>query len=231
MNRSESVDKLVAALVAAQAEMPHPPKDSQVNAGARQYRYACLATVIDTVKPVLARHGLAVMQAASTGQHGPVLTTTVLHSSGQWLEAGALELPAGKQDAQGWGSALSYARRYSLLAVAGVTADEDDDGQAASKPATAKKPAAVPAEIRARPQSAVALPADGKELKGRLEAYERKLAAEGVCEPGALIKEIVAEGIRSHDLGANIEDWGLVGIRFAIDHVRTFEALRRARAS
>jgi hypothetical protein len=82
---------------------------------------------------VLAKHGIAVVQNLTTTDGGIACTTMLLHKSGQSLIS-TLPIPASKQDAQGLGSAATYARRYGLMAMAGVVGDEDDDGNAASAP-------------------------------------------------------------------------------------------------
>jgi len=130
MAMSESIDLLAAALVAAQGEFEPVGKDS-LNPHYKS-RFASLANVVDTIRPILAKHGLAVSQWPSEGD---TLVTMLLHSSGQHIAA-PMPLHLAKSDPQGMGSALSYARRYSLMAVLGlVSGDEDDDGQAASKSA------------------------------------------------------------------------------------------------
>ncbi len=137
VRRSGAVVKLAFALAKAQGEMKNPPKDS-VNPHFRS-KYADLATVRDTVMPVLNRHGLSVLQLPCECDALPALTTILMHESGEWVETTMLLRPS-KMDPQGVGSALTYARRYSLQSIAGVAADEDDDGNAASRPQPAAKP-------------------------------------------------------------------------------------------
>ena len=91
------------------------------------------------------------MQPTHLCEDGVIIETMFLHESGEQISAGKLHVPATKHDAQGYGSALSYARRYSLLAACGIAA-EDDDGEAASKPKAAPaKPAAQPAKASPPP--------------------------------------------------------------------------------
>lgn len=98
-------------------------------------KYADLAAVVDAIKPALAEHGLWFRQITHPADGGVCVETVIHHSSGESLACGPLFVPASKQDAQGFGSALTYCRRYSLMAAFGVPA-EDDDGNAAvaSKP-------------------------------------------------------------------------------------------------
>lgn len=131
IQQSESVAKLFAALVAAQAEMRNPPKES-VNPHFKS-RFADLATVIDTVKPVLTKHGLGVIQMPCEVEGvGPALTTMLIHSSGEYVRD-TIALRPAKPDPQGVGAAMTYARRYGLQAVLGITADDDDDGHNAAR--------------------------------------------------------------------------------------------------
>lgn len=131
VRRSASVTKLAVALCKAQSEVKNPPKDS-VNPHFKS-KYADLATVRDTVMPALTRNGLSVLQLPCECDGAPALTTILMHDSGEWVETTMLLRPT-KNDPQGIGSALTYARRYALQSLAGVAADEDDDGNAASKP-------------------------------------------------------------------------------------------------
>lgn len=137
------IDQLATALAAAQAEMSNPRFD-KVNPDFRS-KYASLAAVRDAVIPVLSRHGIAVVQTLHQSDGGIGCTTLLLHKSGQQLQS-TLAVPASKQDAQGLGSAATYARRYSLMAMVGVVGDEDDDGNAAvaKTPASAAMAAQAP---------------------------------------------------------------------------------------
>jgi hypothetical protein len=123
---TESLAALAKALAKAQAELKNPPKD-KTNPHFRS-KYADLATVRDWVLPVLNRHGLSVVQLPCEWGGRPALLTLLMHESGEYLGA-YLPLLLTKQDPQGLGSALTYARRYALQALAGVAADEDVDGE------------------------------------------------------------------------------------------------------
>lgn len=141
---SENLADLAAALVKAQAAFPNIDMDGTGQVGQnRNYRYATLAHIIKTVTPVLTANGLSVTQTCEPASGGMLrVTTTLLHASGQYLE-GTLEMPAGST-AQQAGSAMTYARRYSLAGILGVAADEDDDGAEASKPRTAPRAHTAP---------------------------------------------------------------------------------------
>lgn len=128
MQMSEKIDLLAQALVAAQAELKPAPKDSE-NPFFKS-TYADLTTCIATATPVLVKHGLAVSQMVD-GEGG--VTTILLHKSGQWISGTGRFAPT-KNDPQGYASAVTYGRRYGYSAIIGLTT-EDDDGNAASRPA------------------------------------------------------------------------------------------------
>jgi hypothetical protein len=133
--------KIMAALVSAQAELSNPVKSKKANTGTYSYAYVDLAGVIDHVKPTLAKHGLGLMQDVQVTEGRVGITTTLIHSSGESLAFGPLSA-AAPVDMQKLGSAITYARRYALVAALGIAADEDDDG-AAAKDAPKARPKAV----------------------------------------------------------------------------------------
>ena len=114
---------IAAALAAAQSQMPKAAKDSQ-NPHFRS-KYADLASVQDACFPHLNANGIAVVQPVEAGEGGYFVRTTLLHESGESLSC-IVPLILGKQDMQAFGSAVTYARRYGLMAMAGVAPDDDD---------------------------------------------------------------------------------------------------------
>jgi hypothetical protein len=128
MNKSESIAAIAPALVKAQAEIKGALKDS-TNPHFRS-KYADLSSVVEAVKAPLLKHGIAFLQGVHDAENGVAVETVLLHSSGEWISS-TLRIPASKQDAQGYGSAITYGRRYGLQAMCGVPA-EDDDGNAAT---------------------------------------------------------------------------------------------------
>ena len=123
-------------------------------------KYADLGACIDAVEQALLDNGIAFIQETSDDATGVTVETVFIHESGETLRCGKLHVPAAKQDPQGYGSALTYARRYSLMAACGI-APEDDDGQAATKAvnkikAEAKAPASDDMSPRARAMRIVA---------------------------------------------------------------------------
>jgi hypothetical protein len=131
MNTSENINELSTALAKAQAKITNAAKDS-VNPHLKS-SYADLASIWNACREPLSENGLAVIQSPELVDGGVILTTRLMHSSGQWVQ-GNLKIPVNKNDAQGVGSAISYGRRYALAAMVGVTAG-DDDGTAATKTA------------------------------------------------------------------------------------------------
>ena len=105
-------------------------------------RYVGLDGCIEAVIDALNSNGIALLQPTHEDATGVTVETLFLHESGEVLSGGKLHVPASKQDPQGYGSALTYARRYSLMAACGI-APEDDDGNAASKPKPSVKMAAL----------------------------------------------------------------------------------------
>jgi len=96
-------------------------------------RYADLGACLDAVEGPLLKNDIFLYQETSEDTSGVTVETVFLHASGEELRCGKLHVPASKQDPQGYGSALTYARRYSLVTACGI-AQEDDDGEAGSKP-------------------------------------------------------------------------------------------------
>lgn len=154
MQKSEQINELATALAKAQGEIENASKNS--NNPAYKSKYADLAEVLNTVRPVFSAHGLSITQFPSFADGLASVETVLMHSSGQWM-SGLASAGVTKQDAQGVGSAITYLRRYSLAAVAGI-AQEDDDAQAAIGGSAGKaktKPAPAPDDM---PES-VAAPA------------------------------------------------------------------------
>lgn len=102
-------------------------------------RYADLSACVEAVIDSLNANGIMLMQQCHESETGVTVETLFVHESGETFSAGKLHVPAAKQDPQGYGSALTYARRYSLMAACGI-APEDDDGNAASQQKKPVKP-------------------------------------------------------------------------------------------
>ena len=128
---------LATALVKAQKAFG-PALKSSTNPHFKS-RYADLAACVEAVIDALNDNGIALIQKNYDCTNGVMIETMFIHESGEMLECGILHVPANKQDAQGYGSALTYARRYSLMAACGI-APEDDDGNVASRKTVIEKP-------------------------------------------------------------------------------------------
>jgi len=122
--------QIATALVQAQKAFG-PALKSSTNPHFKS-RYADLAACVEAVMDGLNANGIALVQQLSECKDGVIVETIFLHESGETFNCGKLHIPAVKHDAQGYGSALTYARRYSLMSACGI-APEDDDGNAASK--------------------------------------------------------------------------------------------------
>jgi hypothetical protein len=172
------MSEIHAALVAALNELPRIAKGNTAkvpmkSGGTYSYTYADLGDVIDSVRPVLHKHGLAVMQDVTGEGRTVFVQTLILHTSGDVLRFGPISLPAGDTP-QTMGSAVTYCRRYALLAALGI-ATEDDDGQAA-------KPAPEPTYSKAAVDLYAACRALPEAVKRDLAAFAaengRKVSAE-----------------------------------------------------
>lgn len=136
----EAINELATALAKAQSKMEGAAKDTS-NPFFKS-KYADLASVTGAVRSGLDGTGLSYVQLVHDKPDCAAIETLILHSSGQSLSTGIVCVPVAKHDAQGYGSAITYARRYGLAMAFGV-APEDDDGNAAqkAKPVTPPKPA------------------------------------------------------------------------------------------
>jgi hypothetical protein len=124
------MNKIAAALVKAQKSFA-PALKTNTNPHFRS-KYVGLDGCVEAVIDALNENGIYLMQSNHEADDGVIVETVFIHESGETVSAGKLHVPASKLDAQGFGSALTYARRYSLMAACGI-APEDDDGNAASR--------------------------------------------------------------------------------------------------
>lgn len=125
------IGKIAVAFVKAKKEFS-PALKNKTNPHFRS-KYADLGACLEAVNDALLNNGIAIYQETFMDDSGVTVETVLLHESGESLRCGKLHVPASKQDAQGYGSALMYARRYSLMTACGIAPD-DDDGNAASQP-------------------------------------------------------------------------------------------------
>jgi hypothetical protein len=139
MKTSESIEHLATAFATAQAELQNPTKN-KINPHFKS-GYVGLADGLETVRKTFADHDLSFIQGTSVSDGIIVMNTRILHKSGQWIES---EYPvSGFSRPQEMGSAMTYARRYSLFAMVGIAGEDDDDGNAAQASEQAAQPATV----------------------------------------------------------------------------------------
>jgi hypothetical protein len=127
MEKSESIKNIASALALFQSEVEAVTKDAE-NPFFKS-KYATLENVIATIKPLLAKNALSYAQFPD----GDGLYTILMHTSGEWMGAHA-SLELKNRTPQDQGSAITYMRRYALSGMLGLSTEEDDDGNTASKP-------------------------------------------------------------------------------------------------
>lgn len=174
MNKSDSIANLAKSLAIAQGQMGGAVK-GKANPFFKSV-YADLSSVVDAIRDPLSANGLSFVQVTHPSERNEVIIETVLmHESGEWL-SGTLAMPVSKADAQGYGSAITYAKRYGLQGLLGVPS-EDDDGNAAAK-------AKPKAENKATPIAAATadIPVNPED-----EAYLQELA-------GSLVQDVEIDG-------------------------------------
>jgi hypothetical protein len=214
--QSENIGELASALAKAQAEVGTVTKDS-----ANPYfksAYASLASVWEATRPILSKHQLSVVQMPSSDERGYYVETQLMHSSGQWIRSRTYMKPA-KDDPQGIGSLISYARRYALQAVTMICPD-DDDGEAAmgrnatQKPAESSKPSAkveTPKAIAKRDTEAT-----------KSEEPKQKFNGEKHQE---LFKKLMESGITQNDFMGALRHAGTIP-----DNAKDFFLMKEATA-
>lgn len=136
MKTSEQINELAAALAKAQGSFTNPERNRKVKVklktgGEYEFYYTTIDRIIEMIRKPMAENGLSFAHSVTLDQEWAIVTTRIMHASGQWIED---ELPV-KPDGFGpqqVGSAITYGKRYSLSALLGVASDEDDDGNLGS---------------------------------------------------------------------------------------------------
>lgn len=190
------MQQIATALVKAQRAFA-PALKTSTNPHFRS-RYADLAACVEAVIDALNANGIALIQRTHDSDNGVAVETLLVHESGESISGGILHVPAAKHDPQGYGSALTYARRYSLMAACGI-APEDDDANAASKTRPTPVPRNAGALVSQDQNNAPGVdPAPSKEDIERAAGIIRacktlvNLQVEWQGMPKAIQKEIVA---------------------------------------
>jgi len=196
MYKSDTTGELAKALAIAQGKIEGAKKDSE-NPFFKS-SYADLASIWEACRKPLSDNGLSVVQTTSNNEdYSIVVETTLLHSSGEWI-TGELGLKAVKEDPQGLGSAITYARRYALAAMVGVAPD-DDDGESA----TDRKPVQKPVQKSVQ-----------KPVSGPVQSTPAPPKVELITDPQR--RKIFASG---HQMGYKDEDIKAMMInRFKVEH-------------
>lgn len=182
MKSSESIKTIAAAMNAVRKDIKQPEKNAK-NPFFKS-DYVTLEGVVDAIDKALPKGFSYTQEVASEGNQVSV-STILMSDSGEWIQFEPLTMPVAKNDAQAFGSAETYARRYSLSAIFGVTSDLDDDGNKATKSAPKEQP---------RKQTRTRRPANQKpdpnakakqDLKVRLKAISTEMK---VAEKKLLVK-------------------------------------------
>lgn len=170
--------EIASALVKAQKAFG-PALKTNTNPAFRS-KYADLSACVEAVIDALSANGIFLTQRTLECESGITVETVFLHESGEQLSSGPLHVPASKQDPQGYGSALTYARRYSLMAACGI-APEDDDGNAASRKQQAPANLTQSGTVRHAVRDGIGddLPNDEKKYLHELADWSTKHVASG----------------------------------------------------
>jgi hypothetical protein len=185
---SDQIDALAASLVKALGEMHDLPKTQTANVGKFNYSYATLADALQLARPIFAKHDLALTQTVATVDNEVAVHTSIIHSSGQFVTSIPLTMPVGKT-AQETGSAATYGRRYSLMAVLGL-ATEDDDGASAG-PRVRREAPRTPSKPREEPEGRTQSETEIRRMLGALSKDEvDTFRADFVGEFGVALKDL-----------------------------------------
>lgn len=222
--QSDQVGEIAASLSKAQSDMNHAQKDSQ-NPHFKA-SFASLASVIDAVREPFGKHGLSFTQTMLKEGGDLILVTTLFHASGQWIR-GYTPILADKNTAQAMGSATSYARRYALSAIAGLS-QTDDDGHAASQAPLPQKTS----QAKPIPAPFAHVPGAASELVNRALIIQ---LAKKFKWADSEIRAVIQEHFRcetSNELTADqfAELAGMIKSGTAEDHLKVIRATNKAKS-
>jgi len=202
VNKSESIKNLAKALSDFQGEIQNP-KNTADNPFFKS-KYAPLQDILTLVRPIMAKHGLSILQSPSGDGKTITISTILMHSSGEWIEPEPLVLQAEKATAQSAGSAITYGRRYALSAILGISSEDDDDGNQATKngrPENEKKPQSASNKPNQKPNN---MTEKAKQEKMDANAWKKFWA--GLKEMGYTQEEVheydkldTLKGMTKHD--------------------------------
>ena len=126
MNKSETIKELSIALSKFQGEV-HNPNNTAINPFFKS-KYAPLSEVLNTARPLLAKQGLSIIQNNYGNGEAVTVTTTLIHSSGEYIESGEMTAKPEKNTAQAMGAVITYLRRYQISSMLGLSSEDDTDG-------------------------------------------------------------------------------------------------------
>ncbi len=131
MNYTANMAELSKALKDLNKELDNP-KNSAINPFFKS-KYAPLNDILSYIRPLMAEHGLSIVQNTLTQNEAIGIQTMIIHESGQFIQSDIMFIKTDKDTAQGQGSAITYGRRYQLSAMLSIASEDDDDGNSASK--------------------------------------------------------------------------------------------------
>lgn len=215
MKKSENISEIAKALNEVRKNIKQPEKNA--NNPFFKSKYVMLEGVVDAIDKALPK-GFAYTQEVTSDGNQISVSTFLMHESGQYIQFDPLNVPVGKNDAQAFGSAETYARRYTLSAVFGVTSDVDDDGNQATKSAPKEQPhkrkygRQAPAKAPSKP---MATAEDKDTIKGKVASLAKEMA----MEPKPLL-----EATMKH---AKVSSWGQMSKEDlnALDHELSTELM------
>jgi len=196
MQKSETIGELSKALGKAESEFPQIKRSQKVNfataGGTRiKYSYAPLSEIFDAIRKPLAENGLAISQPMTIIDGKLIVETVLSHSSGEWI-SGQILIESQKLDPQSIGSALTYARRYSLSALLGIASEEDDDAEGAMNREQSESKGESKPESKPESKGENICPIHGvpfrKFTKGNQEWWSHK-TEEGWCNKNKVLEE------------------------------------------
>jgi hypothetical protein len=146
MQTSQSIENISKSIIALNAELSNP-KNTADNPFFKS-KYAPLNEILNEVRPLLSKHGLAIIQNTMSIEDRIGIQTIIIHSSGENIASDILLLKADKDTAQGQGSAITYGRRYQVSAMLSIASEDDDDGNHASGNKPDPKKAVTPPVLK-----------------------------------------------------------------------------------
>lgn len=192
MKKSDSISELAKAFAKTQQELKQPLKDAE-NPYFRS-TYVPLENVAESITEAATKNGLSFSQEPSFDDGMVTVTTLIMHNSGEWIEYAPLKLKPVKNDPQAYGSAITYAKRYALSAIFGITSDKDDDGNEAAQ---AQKPQRQQKTARTAQTKQYISAEKVKQYENDVQALIKATGKNDGSIMGALLKHVNATMIKN----------------------------------